>query len=243
MERNEPDTVLIYSPDWTHRKALENLFSQESLNRGLVIKTAATVSDLLADSHSPPALIILDIQPRSATGIILMLRKKYPLVSLIFTGDYFLYSDRMVAEYFGGIWLKQYDALMAGYPVTGVAEHITSSLFAGACPQIRLFSEATTINDVLPLLKMWLSQRLIGVVSSYRMREVVLDWFVRGVSLRETACRLRRSEKVLYHYRSLMMQALGIHHYSRDFIPSLTVTAGPLRRGGSVETPLPASTG
>lgn len=243
MERNEPDTVLIYSPDWTHRTALENLFSQESLRDGLVIKTAETVSDLLANSHSPPALIILDIQPRSAPGIIMTLRRKYPLVSLIFTGDYFLYSDRIVAEYFGGIWLKQYDALMAGYPATGVMEHMTSSLFAGACPSVRIFSDTTTINDVLPLLDLWLSQRLAGVVSSYRMREVALDWFVRGVSLREVACRLRRSEKVLYHYRCLMMQALGIRHYSRDFIPSLTVTAGPVRRGGSVEPPLPASAG
>lgn len=243
MERNEPDTVLIYSPNWTHRKALENLFSQESLSNGLVIKKAATVSDLLVSSHSPPVLIILDIQPRSAPGIILALRRKYHFVSLIFTGDNFLYSDRMVAEYFGGIWLKQYDALMAGYPETGVVEHITSSLFAGACPPVRIFSDAMTVSDVLPLLNSWLSQRLVGVVSSYRMREVVLDWFVRGVSLRETACRLRRGEKVLYHYRSLVMQALGIHHYSRDFIPSLTVTAGPLRCGGSVETPLPASAG
>ncbi|MEG2398560.1 MAG: hypothetical protein RSA95_00390 [Citrobacter sp.] len=233
-EKEKYETVLIYSPDWTHGVALKNLFISGDDGAHYILRTDTSAAGVFGSDGFFPDLIILDMSPRDSVASIIFLRRQYPDVKLIFTRQYFLYSDRMVAEYFGGIWLKEYDALMAGYPDTGVMEHITSPLFSGPQPPVRILSDTVTIQVVLGSLEQWMRRRLAGVISSPRTREVSLDWLIRGVSLRETAQVLRRSEKVMYHYRWRMMQALGICHYSRDFIPSLTVAAGPTGWGGSV---------
>lgn len=233
-EKWKCETVLIYSPDWTRGIALRGLFIPDNNGVKFIFRSEMSVVGLCVNNHPPPGVIILDMPPRDSVSLIISLRRKYPDVNLVFTRQFFLYSDRMVAEYFGGIWLKEYDALMAGYPDVGVMEHIASPLFAAAIPPVRELSDTVTIQVVLGSLEQWIRRRLSGVMSSPRIRSVVLDWLVQGVSLRETARVLSRSEKVMYHYRWLTMQALGIRHCNRDFIPSLTVTAGPTGWGGSM---------
>ncbi|HII3146303.1 TPA: hypothetical protein ACY3HI_004754 [Citrobacter braakii] len=233
-EKGKYETVLIYSPDWTHGVALEKLFLSGGQGVDYIFRINMSVADVFGSDGLFSNLIILDMSPRDSVALIVFLRRQCPDVKLLFTRQYFLYSDRMVAEYFGGIWLKEYDALMAGYPDTGIMEHITSPLFSGPWSPVRILSDTVTIQVVLGSLEQWIRRRLPDVISSPRIREVSLDWLIRGVSLRETARVLRRSEKVMYHYRWQMMRGLGIRHYSRDFIPSLTVAAGPTGWGGSV---------
>ncbi|WP_213131804.1 hypothetical protein [Citrobacter sp. FP75] len=219
--------VFIYSADWTHATALQNLIRGKKTTERYILLSQLTISDLCSYVGPPPHVIILDVPPGRYVALILAFRKIFPQALMICTQQYFLYSDRMVAEYFGAMLLKEYDALISGYPNVGIAEHITSSLFSAAHPPIRPFCASVPPQVVLGSLEIWIRRRLSGVIPSSRTRAITLDWLARGISLRETAKQLKRSEKVMYHYRRLMMQALGIRHCSRDFIHSLTVKAGP----------------
>lgn len=219
--------VFIYSADWTHAAALQNLIRGKNTTDNYILLPKLTISDLCNHTGPPPHIIILDVPPGRYVALILALRKNFPQALMICTQHYFLFSDRMVAEYFGGMLLKEHDALISGYPNIGIAEHLTSSLFSAAYPQLRSFCASVPPQVVLGSLENWIRRRLSGVMPSSRTRAITLDWLAKGISLRETAKQLKRSEKVMYHYRWLMMQALGIRHCSRDFILSLTVKAGP----------------
>ncbi|MCO5780790.1 hypothetical protein [Citrobacter meridianamericanus] len=217
----------IYSADWTHAAALQNLISGKKTPDNYISLPQLTISELCEYTGPPPHIIILDVPPGRYVALILALRKSFPQAQMICTQHYFLYSDRMVAEYFGGILLKEYDALISGYPNIGIAEHLTSPIFSAAYPRLRFFCSSVPPQVVLGSLEKWIRRRLSEVIPSSRTRTITLDWLARGISLRETAKQLKRSEKVMYHYRWMMMQALGIRHCSRDFIHSLTVNAGP----------------
>lgn len=220
-------SVFIYSADWTHTAALQNLIRGKKTTEHYTLLPQLTISELCNYSGLPPHVIILDVPPGRYVALLLALRKNFPQALIICTQQYFLYSDRMVAEYFGGMLLKEYDALISGHPNIGIAEHLTSSLFSAAYPPLRSFCASVPPQVVLGSLEIWIKRRLSGVMPSSRTRAITLDWLARGISLRETAKQLKRSEKVMYHYRRLMMQALGIRHCSKDFIHSFTVKAGP----------------
>lgn len=225
--QDEYTSVFIYSADWTHAAALQNLIWSNKTAGNCVLLQQLGISELRDYTGPPPNIIILDVSPGRYVALILAFRKRFPQALIICTQNYFLYSDRMVAEYFGGMMLKEYNALISGYPNTGITDHITSSLFSAAHSPIRTFCTSVPVQVVLGSLENWIRRRLAEIIPSTRTRVVSLDWLAKGISLRETARQLKRSEKVMYHYRGVMMQTLGIRHCSRDFIPSLTVEAGP----------------
>ncbi|POT57848.1 hypothetical protein C3432_07855 [Citrobacter amalonaticus] len=236
QKRRRLTGALIYSPNWTHRVALEYLVYDKREQTTQIIKSSDTLTTILQENESyTPILCVLDMLPRNSVSAILSLRKMYPEIAIVFVGNYFLYSDRMVAEYFGGIYLKEYDAILAGYPDISMNEHIISTLFSGAYPPIRNINKDISVESVLASLECWIKDRLTGVMPSPRVREIVLKWLVKGASPAEVARILGRSDKVMYHYRWLMIRALGIRKGGREFIASLSVAAGPTGPGGSVE--------
>ena len=218
--------IFIYSEDWIHAIALQHLICGKHTDDEFDIEIKDGISTLCRPSFHKPYAIIIDAKPSQYVSLILTLRKLYPNTFLICTQRFFLYSDRIVSEYFGGIFLKEYDALMSGYPEVSIVDHISSQLFSGAYPPLRHFDE-DYVQDILFSLNKWLRKRLPGLISSSQALEINMKWLIRGISLRDTARHLRKSDKLVYHYRRLMMKALGINHYSRDYIQSLTVKAWP----------------
>lgn len=218
--------IFIYSEDWIHANALQHIICGTHTDDEFDIEIKDSISTLCTSSFHKPYAIIIDARPSQYVSLILTLRKNFPDTFLICTQRFFLYSDRIVSEYFGGIYLKEYEALMSGYPEVGIADHIASQLFSGAYPPLRHFDDDNA-EDIMKSLNKWLRKRLPELIRSSKVREINLDWLARGVSLRDTARRLRKSDKLVYHYRWLMMKALGINHYSRDYIQSLTVKAWP----------------
>lgn len=218
--------IFIYSKDWIHASALKHLFCGKRTDAEFDIMIMESIATLCMPHFQKPYVIIIDVQPSRYVSLIFTLRKNFPDTFLICTQRFFLYSDRMVSEYFGGIFLKEYEALMSGYPEVGIADHIASQLFSGAYPPLRHFDDDNA-EDIMNSLNKWLRKRLPELIRSSKAREINLDWLARGVSLRDTAKHLRKSDKLVYHYRWLMMKALGINHYSRDYIQSLTVKAWP----------------
>lgn len=235
-KRRSPSGALIYSPNWTHRIALEYLVCMKKERVKRTVKSCKSLEQVLDNKDNyAPEFCVLDMLPRESIATVVSLRKLYSNIKIIFVGNYFLYSDRMVAEYFGGIYLKEYNAVLAGYPDIVIDDHLSSNLFSGAYPPIRTLDKEKSVDGIITSLERWIKDRLTGVMPSPRVREIVLRWLVKGAAPAEVARILGRSDKVMYHYRWLMIRALGIRRGRREFIASLSVAAGPTGQGGSVE--------
>lgn len=216
-------TVVVYSQSWVYQIALEHICRIEKLT--LHYNPCQVFSDFSGDCQWIPGIVILDISPRESVGIILKIRKKWPGVYIFFTRQRFLFSDRVVADFFGGIWLKEYDALMAGLPGVGFSHNLISPLFSGGYAPARDSDEQQGEEKMMRDLDFFLHQRLSAIVTR-RGADIVLQWLIKNIPLAEI-CRLTGlKEKTVYHYRELTMKRLGIRHFSRDFIASLTISRG-----------------
>lgn len=213
----------MYSENWVHQTALEYICRNES--RTLHFYPHQRISGFSDKSMPVPGIVVLDISPRNGVAFILKLRKTWPGVYIFFTQQRFLFSDQVVADYFGGIWLKEYDALMAGLPGSGFSHTLISPVFSGVCTPIRRMNDRYREGKIMQELNLFLHHRLSSVISC-RGADLVLRWLIRNIPLSEI-CRLTGlKEKTLYHYRELTMKRLGIKHFARDFIASLTVSNG-----------------
>lgn len=171
--------------------------------------------------------IILDMPPRSAVLWLYNIRCRHPALPVIFTQRAFLFSDRIVAEYFGNLWLLEYDAALSAYPADTPLALINDNAFSGPyCAGLmrnqEVFSEVSE-RRLREFLNALLRSRLTGIIASSRIREVVMDWLVQGVSPLETSRQIQISDKVVYLYRRIAMDAVGIAHVGRDFISSLKI--------------------
>lgn len=227
-------SVLVYSPAWPVSQALVNLcLPEENCGNftGCPNVVAVCYSDeiLLGIKEMKPDILVLDIPLRVNCGLLNQLRHYYPSLPVVVAQRDFLFSDRIVAEYFGHIWLKEYDALMAAYPAMLLQEHLSHPGLAGTeCGgggDYRLVSWGVnnTEEDVQQKLTFWLRMRLHDLLRSPRLCEVVVDGLANGVPPAEVGTSLSRSAKLVYHYRGRVMRALNITRHARDFIPSVTV--------------------
>ncbi|MEG2268821.1 MAG: hypothetical protein RSC68_31380, partial [Acinetobacter sp.] len=65
-------------------------------------------------------------------------------------------------------------------------------------------------------------------IGSKLYAQVATEWLSRGISAQEVGKRLNRSDKLVYHYRSRIIQELRISGHPRDFIASLSLKEGPV---------------
>lgn len=217
-------TVLIYSQLWPVAEALTGLCSNEDVRDRNVVAVMFQEDILMEIMRVQPELVILDISPRVSCALLNKLRHYHPSLSVIITQPRFLFSDRVVAEYFGNIWLKEYDSLLAGYPAVLLPEHLIYDALAGIeCGGTSFYRGYTELPVLQESLTDRIRCRLFDISGSSRLCEVVMEWLVKGVTPLETGLSLARSSKVVYHYRWQAMRLLNIHNPAKDFIPSLTV--------------------
>lgn len=229
-------SVLIFSPLWSVLSALQTLCQPGRERKKGTCNERITVvchrHEILSGiANSRPDVLVLDISLRASSELLNTIRYFCPDLPVIIVQPRFLFSDRVVAEYFGLVWLKEYDAILAGYPAFGLAEHLTHEAFAGAecggssqCHVIT--TNKTEMSDLYTQLALRLRLRLYDLFRSPRLCDVVMNWLVTGTTPTETGRLLSRSRKLIYHYRGRVMRALNIYNCSRDFIPSLTVETG-----------------
>lgn len=224
----DPISVMVYSYDWTHYVALTSLC--QSIQSGCVISDACDGDEFLNKAAaSQPALIILDLSPRNSVALILTLRRQCPNTVFVVTQAAFLFSDAMVAEYFKGMVLKRYDALLEMPPSLLFAEyqHLACVLREEKSPTVLFQRYHQGLSAVLLAIKQLMYSRFSQMMASPRGQEVVLGWLVKGIDPITVGRRLGCSSKVIYHYRLMAMKVLGIQNRTRDFIASLEVTSGP----------------
>lgn len=213
----------MYSRNTVTGVALEYLCQPKS---GCDVYVERTCSiDILFETLSAtrPDLLIIDGAPRRHFNLIRELRANWPALSLMATQHYFLFSDRMMQEYFGLLFLKEYDALLAGFPNISATEHVGKE-FAGpewaGCQRSSLAEIPREV--VLTEINQWLRQRLAGVVTSPKARAVAIDLLSQGYTPAEAGKLLGRSHKVIYHHRQVIEKALRLKNPAMELIPSLT---------------------
>ncbi|WP_370619540.1 hypothetical protein [Citrobacter meridianamericanus] len=129
-------SVLVYSPSWPVSQALYSFCQHEDDNKNTAANADVNVvihaEDILHKiNEMKPDVLVLDISLRVNCGLMSTLRQNYPSLPVVIVQRRFLFSDRVAAEYFGHIWLKEYDALLAGYPAVLLQEHLSHPGLAG----------------------------------------------------------------------------------------------------------------
>ena len=224
--------ILIYSLSWPIIHALSELCNNGK-SEHQTVHISCHLSDVMPDIiRYAPDIVVLDISLHDNCGVVNAIRLYHPYLPVIVTGNYFLFSDRVVAEYYGYIWLKLYDALLSGYPEFTLTDHLQAVCFAGTesggSPQIGVIDRWEENASLLIIdLSAQLRRRFYHLAGSPRLCEVVFDWLIKGISSVQTGQCLERSSKVIYHYRRQAMRSLQIKYFNRDFIPSLTVGFKP----------------
>lgn len=227
--------AIVYSSEWAKLAALKSLCGYSGVMDNIYVETVSDVWVLfsrLNETHSDaPDVIVLDIPARDYIGLLCYIRRLYPTLAVIVIQSRILFSDRVVATWFGNIWLREYESLMAGYPDLLINACVTDSRFADANCSAACASECprgASDAQVLGGVERWLCGRLTEKTGSARCAHVVTEWLSRGVSPQEAGERLQRSDKLVYNYRWQVIRALNITGHPRDFFPSLSLKVGPV---------------
>ncbi|MDX6840841.1 hypothetical protein EYY93_09910 [Hafnia paralvei] len=234
MDKYSLGVVMIHSQDWVIKSALISL-CQHNYAAVNIISAPRNVDEFVEKAIAlQPIFIVLDLPPRNSVALIFTLRKQCVNTILILTQETFLFSDRMVGEYFSGVRLKNYDDFMTASPLlfdeVRTARHVLREENDVVCP----YPHALGISGVLMAITQLMYIRFAQLVDSPRAQEVVLGWLVKGFEPIAISQILGCSRKVVYHYRLVAMKVLGIRNRTRDFIASLVVTAGPISHHQSV---------
>lgn len=111
--------AMVYSTEWAKTTALKYLCGYSDTVKNIYVETVSDVRVLfsrLNETYSDvPDIIVLDIPARDYVGLLCHIRRLHPALPVIITQPRILFSDRAVASWFGHIWLREYDSLMAGY--------------------------------------------------------------------------------------------------------------------------------
>ncbi|HCL5358609.1 TPA: hypothetical protein N2G32_003587 [Salmonella enterica] len=217
--------AIVYSANQMTGEALRHIFKAD---RSIRVEFSTSQETLIEKAlEMKPECIILDISLRDSFYLIYMIRNHFPAVPVIFIQKYFLFSDRIISEYFGHIFLYEYDAVLCAYPDFTPLDLFRQDVFSGThCSGgVFLHDRYTGMTDMSlrQHLNDYLRHRLAGLVTSERIREVVMDWLVCGLSVAETGKCAQISDKVVYLYRRQVMNMIGIKNFSREFIRSLKI--------------------
>lgn len=238
MQRYKPDTrlggVIIFSRDFIIGTALVELYKMSGRHRVKYTGDINAFFDYLAGTKL--SRVVLDIPARDFVYLLCAIRRQYPALPVIITRRRHLFSDYITASWFGNIWLRDYDALMAGGPDMPPPDCMAGGCLtgpeeAGACR--RCCRGGPGGPQVLLSLRGWLGHRLRERLASRQGVNVILNWLEQGGTAADVGKRLGRSEKLAYHYRWLLMKELGIRNRSLEFIPSVTVSGGEMPAGCS----------
>lgn len=242
--QGEAGVVIVYSPDFIMRGALEGL---QRKTKEKEICMAENIGELFSFvTEKKTQSVILDISAHNHAYLLCAIRRQFPALPLIITRKRHLFSDYITAAWFGNIWLRDYDALMEErqdmVPTDCVSNiSLSGPESTGACGHC--CTGRTDGSQILHPLRLWLAHRLRGRVSSRKAVSVALEWLEMGGSAREMGASIARTDKLIYHYRWQIMRELGIRNTALEFIPSITVNAGPVPEGCSSECLMRACAG
>lgn len=196
MTKHYAIPALVYSKNQMIRRTFEHICLMKRLDQ-IVLSTDNLYNLELMINKYRPKYLLLDIVPRLSANFINHIRLSHPDLPIVVVQNSFLYSDRIVAEYFGFTFLREYQALLDAFPHYTADVLFDSPEFAGPyyystqCKGGRSASE--DINQ-------WLKSRIQCVVSSQKALEITFNWLVHGISPKCVAREANLSDKVIYSY-------------------------------------------
>ncbi|MCU6173006.1 hypothetical protein [Citrobacter cronae] len=236
-----PRHIVVFSLEWAKAAALQSMCNSSDegdvINVQLIDNLHSMNEWLNRSEKNVPDMMVLDINARDYVALLCSVRRKYPTLPVVIAQSRILFSDQVVAGWFGNIWLREYDSLMAGYPDVPLSACVTDPRFSGAnTSAICAGACKGQVSDtqVIDLARQWLCERLADSLGSERCARVVTEWLAHGITPREAGDRINRSGKLIYYYRSLVIHSLKISGHPGTFIPSLKLKNGPVsgRREG-----------
>ncbi|EGB2808519.1 hypothetical protein H7D82_000764 [Salmonella enterica] len=157
--------------------------------------------------------VVLDVNPARFLYDLYCLRITFPNLPVIFTQERFHFVDSIISRFFGGVWLKEYDAILAGWPRINLMEHVSNEIFSGAdmncCFYTFMGKEIVSKQVFFECLREWIDSRLAGVILSKREREVYFDIAISGLEVRGIALKLKVSNQVVYSCRRSIINVIG----------------------------------
>lgn len=230
--------VLICSPDWTRRQALLSLCIEKG-DVPLHVISVFGMNDDISHQAALAQLAIIDVEPRNAALLIFQLRQSNPELKIIMTQRRFLFSDTVVANMFGHIWLIEYATLLSGDAHIALSVNFSqegelyrshrlsvicqkSEIAAKYFPDRKDVLTHDSMEAVMKTLKVELFNQLSERLGSRSLAFMTLTYFVKHKSPLWACKALLCSQKTVYYYRKKVMKALGINSYTHEFIPSLS---------------------
>ena len=169
--------------------------------------------------------VILDLVAHHQAGWLYQFRLLFPAVPMIITQRRILFSDRVLAEYLGMIWLRKYDAMLAAWPEFRLTDVIDHEVFSGPEAGVPQTNRGTIMPPELfhHTVNKRLRNRLLTIFSGCPVTNVVLDGLIKGEPINKLGESMSLSKETVYQYRRKIIGALNIQHYGREFMRSLKI--------------------
>ncbi len=225
-------TVIICAVNHIMRTALKHLSVPTDKKRSRVICLSRLRDIIQAAEQHQPDCIIIDAAPGQCLSLLYTLRFRFGCLPVIFTRKKFLFSDRIAAEFFSGVLLRDYDALMNAFPQSTPVDLPHDEAFAGpeysgSAPVYKVTARTGMSEDTLVrVLNIWLLSRLSGIIPSVTGRAIIMFCLIDDMSVEKMANRMQISDKSIYYHRSKIMKMLEIRRTSHDFIKSFRFFKG-----------------
>ncbi|EKJ6041753.1 hypothetical protein PJP40_004640 [Salmonella enterica] len=219
--------IVIYSACPIMADALKVLCRPRTKQKQMVDVISVNDPDKLIDVLTMGEIhsVVLDMVAHNHACWIYQLRMGFPEVPFIITQRRILFSDRVLAEYLGMIWLREYDAILAAYPEFLLTEVVSHEIFSGPEAGGTQILDETVITPELfcDAVNKRLCSRLQGIFSGGPVTNAIIEGLINGVPVNKLGGNLSMSSETIYQYRKKIIKALQIQHYGREFARSLKI--------------------
>lgn len=225
MNKSVAGKIVVYSANKIMTIALEALSYPESeKNRSVIVINDLDKLPSIMSTESIQCAI-LDIAPHSHAYWLYLLRMHLPDVPVIIITRRILFSDRILAEYLGMTWLREYDSAIAAWPGFCLTDIINSEVFSGpeaSVPQV--ISESIMSPEIFRYnVNRRLKYRLQFLFTDCPYMDSVIEGLVKELPVKILGESISLSCQTVYDYRKKIMKELRIQHYEREFIRSLRI--------------------
>lgn len=220
--------VTIYSPNQLISLVLMSFCRKDVSSDNDVVCLCSRKDFLKEISECPPDYIIIDSSPRQDWYMAYLIRHLYPTLPIIFTQDYFLFSDIVVSNYIGNLWLLEYDAAMYIYNDSSnisLSSLFSLEVFSGpfSSGKLRCDFFINSQEYMYIELEKWLRDRLEFVIPSVYACDVFMAWVDDQLSVKNKKKNIR-GKKITSYYKRMIINSLGITCSNKNLIPSLTLS-------------------
>lgn len=180
--------------------------------------------ELMAEARTGKVhCVVLDCAAYLHAYWIYNIRHLYPELNIIISQRMFLYSDRILTEFLGSIWLREYDSILASFPEFSVVDVIYNPVFstAGSTRMQIGHEKKMDESEFIKVINAWMMNRIRRIFSGCDDCICVIDGVLNGLSVKQICENNHLRYQKVYELRKYIMCFFKIHHFERHFLRSL----------------------